>query len=135
MLDEAALAEAIVDLERTLGLEALWLFGSEGRREARPDSDVDLGALLPPGTDPLAVLDARARVEARLGRAVDLVDLRRASPVLAMQVVRTGRLVHERDAARRVAFQAGLPGRYEEVERMRAPMNRALLERLAHGRP
>jgi hypothetical protein len=69
-----------------------------------------------------------------LGRPVDLIDLETVSPVLAIQVVRHGRLVREHDASHSVRFVATLPGRYEDVMLMRRPAEKLLLMRLGNGR-
>ncbi len=117
-----------------LGLEALWVFGSVARGEARSDSDMDLGGLFrtPPDLD--ALLRARADIGALVDREVDLVDLEAVSPILAFQVVKHGRLIHEKEPARRVRFVTELIGRYEDVRRFREPIERAAIARL-RGRP
>lgn len=126
MLDVAALVRIL----EPLGLEALWVFGSVARGTPRPDSDVDLGGLFrtAPGLD--ALLGARADLAALVGREVDLLDLEAVSPILAFQVVRHGRLIHEKGPARRVRFVAELIGRYEDVKRFREPIESAAIERL-----
>ncbi len=114
-------------------LDALWVFGSEATGSAGPRSDVDLAALFSGERGGAQVYETARTVASVLGREVDLVDLRRASPVLAMQALRRGTLVHDGHRARRIAFEAGLPARYEDVVRLRAPAERALLARM-HGR-
>jgi uncharacterized protein len=130
--DRLAAIEAVLD--RAAGLDALWLFGSEARGDARPDSDVDLAVLFARTPSPEATLHARAVIADIVGRPVDLVDLERASAVLAMQVLRHGTLVVERDRRHRVRFASALPGRYEDVILFRRPAERILRARLAHGR-
>lgn len=75
-------------------VQAIWLFGSHARSEARVDSDIDLAVLCEPplGAERLAVMD---RVGNALGVDVDVVDLALAPPVLAWEVVTAGRLVLE----------------------------------------
>lgn len=133
MIDVGALQQVIDALDRSFGLEALWLFGSEARGTARADSDVDLAALFHSPGEVSAVLEARERVAELLGRPVDLVDLGRASPILGMQVLRHGKRVFEGEGRHRNAYVAGLPGRYEDVKRMRAPIEKALIARTLHG--
>jgi predicted nucleotidyltransferase len=121
-------------LDARFGLDALWLFGSEARGTTRPGSDLDLAALFRRRPSALELRDARAQLAARLGRDVDLVDLDRASPILAMQVVRHGRLLTEANPARRLRFVAGVPGRYEDLRIVRRQAEQALLERVRRGR-
>jgi predicted nucleotidyltransferase len=130
---ETVLTEMIVLLERRFGVDALVVFGSEAKGIARPDSDVDLAALFrsPPGD--VALREACAELERIARRPVDLVDLERASPILAFQVLRDGRCVHGADSPRLAAFRAILPGRYEDLKRVRAAAEAALVERVVHG--
>jgi hypothetical protein len=80
------------------------------------------------------LIDIRAEVTALLRREVDLVDLARASPILAMQVLRHGRLLLDGDPLRRRRFVAGVPGRYEDIKIVRREAERALLDRVRRGR-
>lgn len=123
-------AVAVVRILEPLGVEALWVFGSVARGTPRPDSDVDLGGLfrMPPDLD--ALLGARADLAALVGREADLVDLEAVSPILAYEVVKHGRLIHEKGPGRRVRFVAELIGRYEDVKRFREPIERAAIARL-----
>ena len=88
-------------LDERFGLDALWIFGSEARGTATEASDVDLAALFVRRPPTIEVLDARDAAGRVLGRDVDLVDLDRASPILAMQVLRHGRPVVDRNPSRR----------------------------------
>lgn len=134
VLDTAELEAIASWLEARFGLDALWLFGSEAKGTSRPGSDLDLAALFRRPPSALELLDTRAEFAGRLGRDVDLVDLDRASPILAMQVVRHGRLVAEANPARRQRFAAGLPGRYEDLRIVRRQAEQALFERVRRGR-
>jgi predicted nucleotidyltransferase len=71
---------------------AVYLFGSRATGEARPESDVDLAVLFtePVGLDGLVALENR--FEERLGKAVDLVNLGRCDPFLALEAIRGERL-------------------------------------------
>ncbi len=130
MLEDRRIRDIVRLLVERFGLESLWLFGSVAAGNTRSDSDLDLAGLFraPPSTEDL--LAAQAEVASLAGREADLVDLERVSPILAMQALRHGRLVHDTDPGRRVGFVAGLIGRYEDVKRFRAPIERAALRRV-----
>ena len=126
--------QVVERLTQRFGLDALWLFGSGARGAATSCSDVDLAALFRRVPEPDELLGMAAELEAVLGRPVDLVDLDRASPILAMQVLRTGRLLVDANPSRRQRLAAATPGRYEDLLIVRRPVERAILERARRGR-
>jgi len=127
------LAAAVSLLEGRFPLSAVWLFGSQARGESRDDSDVDLAALFSSPVPVESLLAARLDLGKLLGREVDLIDLRRASPILGRQVVRDGRLLLDRDTADRHVFAMLLPSRYVDLKISRAAAERALVE-VVHDR-
>jgi len=72
------------------------LFGSLARDQVRRWSDVDLGVVLDTDDRQLR-LDIEVMVGRGLHRDTDLVDLRRAGPLLRFEVARDGIPVVERD--------------------------------------
>ncbi len=133
MLSRTALADVVALLERRFGLEALLVFGSEARGEARADSDVDLAALFRERPTAVALLEATADLERLLGRGVDLVDLAAASPILARQILRDGRCSFGAKARALAEFSAILPSRYADLKRTRAAAEAALVDRMTRG--
>ena len=130
---ERCLARIDTAQERA-GLDALFVFGSEAAGTPRRDSDVDLAALLRRRPDGLELLDAQTALEEIAGRDVDLVDLGAASPILARQVLRSGRCVFGASAPALAFFEATLPSRYEDLKRVRAEAESALVQRVIRGR-
>jgi predicted nucleotidyltransferase len=59
---------------RIKGIDALWVFGSVARGDARPDSDVDLAIDFTPGTQPslFEIVGFKEEFESVLGRKVDI---------------------------------------------------------------
>jgi hypothetical protein len=94
------------------------------KARARAGSDVDLGVQC----DGAADLDALYVVIAeRLAtERVDLVDLRRAGPLLAFEVARTGRLLFERAPGTYREFQSLAARRYADTEKFRRHQRHAL---------
>lgn len=130
----AQISRAIARLDRRLGLDSLWLFGSGARDAWTRWSDVDLAAFFRRPTAADDILEMAAELEEVFGRQVDLIDLDRASPVVVMQVLRTGRLLLDANPERRRRLAAGAPGRYEDLLLVRRPIERAILERARRGR-
>ena len=101
-------------------------FGSAAEDRLRADSDLDLAVLMPQALEPLRRFDAAQELGLRLGRDVDLVDLRAAPPVLRAQVVGRGQRLQaaEVDVADRFAMYA--LAEYARLNEERAPVLRAL---------
>jgi predicted nucleotidyltransferase len=128
-----AISQAIAALDNRWGIDALWVFGSQATGASRPSSDLDLAVLFRKRPASNELLDVRGELEQLIGLPVDVIDLDSASPVLVMQVLRFGKLMVDAQPARRISFVAGVPGRYEDLKRIRAPIESALLSRVAHG--
>lgn len=114
--DPRSIASAAGDVAAaTPWVELLVLFGSAARGRLRPDSDIDVGwlGLPPPGESEAALL---AALERRLGREVHLVELRLASDLLRIEVVRTALLAFERVAGRWTSFAGESMSRWSDLE-------------------
>ena len=97
--DLSPLLDAVPDLE------AAYVFGSRATGDARPDSDLDVAVLAPRPLDPVDRFRFQERLAAHLGLDVDLVDLRSASTVMRAEVLRTGRVVLDRDPTARAFWE------------------------------
>jgi predicted nucleotidyltransferase len=120
-------------LANLLDAQAVFVFGSVAAGRSRPDSDVDLAFLTKSPVEPVALFQARCRLADLLGRPVDIVSLRDASPIIAMQVLRKGRVVVDRDPRARALFTMAAPSRYEDLRIVRAPAEAAIRRRAAHA--
>ena len=80
------------------------LFGSTARGRDTARSDVDLGVLLEED-DPSQLWDIDVATAGGLRRTVDLVDLRRAPPLLRFEIAREGRPVIEREEGEWTRFK------------------------------
>jgi predicted nucleotidyltransferase len=76
------------------GIEAVYLFGSADTPEQRAGSDIDLAFLSWLPVDAVRRWEFAQHLASRLGRDVDLVDLREASAVMRAQVVAHGRRLY-----------------------------------------
>jgi predicted nucleotidyltransferase len=77
---------------------AVYVFGSIVSDYTTPHSDIDLGILFKENFDFKQELLIGARLESRLKRKVDLINLNRASLSLAFRIISTGTLILENDS-------------------------------------
>jgi predicted nucleotidyltransferase len=100
-------------------VDAAYLFGSRARGEAQPDSDVDVAVLLAPGVPrgwPLAELKIQTALEALSPLSFDVISLADAPPDLVHRILRDGRVVHDADRARRIAFEIRARNEFWDIE-------------------
>jgi len=120
---DAAVAALVAAVPLTV---AVYQFGSSVSDQSTAASDLDLAVLTTGLIDPVVRFDCAQELSRLVGRDVDLVDLRAASPVMAMQVLATGRLLLECDSAARGAFEDRTFGAYARLNEER----RGILERV-----
>lgn len=101
-------AEVVATIQSQLpGVMAVYVFGSAASNEVREDSDIDIAVLGKSVFDPLVLWDCRQSLAVKLGRDVDLIDLRAVSTVLRMQVFTAGHRILD--------DSNGESGRYESL--------------------
>ena len=98
-------------------LQLVILFGSQAGGKTRAESDVDLAIQ---GDGPLDLVALATEVIRLLQRSdVDLIDLRRAGPLLKMEVVRGGKLLFEKSPGLYLAFCSLATCRYIDTRKLR----------------
>jgi predicted nucleotidyltransferase len=118
------LAQLTLLLERE-GVRLAYLFGSLA--QGQPGHDVDL-AILTRGEPAFRL---RPEITECLGtERVDLVDLRRASPVLRFEVLRTGQLLYAADQALTERFELATLQVYRDTAWLRRQQRAYLRERM-----
>lgn len=129
--DDATIAAAI---RRALPrARTSWLFGSAARHQARAQSDLDIAVVQQESLAAAARLDAAAQLAEALGRDVDLLDFARLSPVMQVQVLATGRRLFADDPVADLGDMARALHDYQDLQRWRRPMARALVDRLVRA--
>jgi len=86
-------------------VQAIYLFGSVARGEAREQSDVDLAILAEREVDPVLLWETAQEIADAVGREVDLLDLRAVSTVMRMQVISRGERIFSRDTMAAEIFE------------------------------
>jgi predicted nucleotidyltransferase len=114
---------------------AVYLFGSTATGLDGLHSDVDVAILPAQPLGTVARFDLQERLADTLSRSADLIDLRVASPVMAMQVLATGRLLYDADPAARGDFEDRVFGAYARLnEERRGILERITAEGSVYGR-
>ena len=116
---EKKLREILNERAEAEGITAAWLFGSVARGTAGSKSDVDVGVLYdhaPPLTLEGLGLDLEWQMESALGIPVQLVVLNHASVDLIVHVLRDGKLLVDRDRARRIQFEVRSRNEFWDLE-------------------
>lgn len=113
----------------------LYRFGSSVAGALRAESDLDYAVLATRPLEAVERFDLQEDVARALRRSVDLVDLRRASTVLRMQVVATGVAIAVGDATERERFEIFTYTSYARLnEERRAILKQIAEERTVYGR-
>lgn len=133
-MDEAQTIALTSALDQRFGVDVLWLFGSHATGRATAASDIDIAVLFRTRPSTAERLELESELADTLGKPVDLIDLDGVSAALAMQVLKHGQLLIDRNPRRRIAFTARAPARYDDLRRLRAPIERKISERMNHGR-
>jgi predicted nucleotidyltransferase len=119
-----AIKEKLAPLFQEEKLQMVLLFGSYGSGRPRPESDIDLGFLY---DGPLDLLDLTNKVTRLLHTdGVDVIDLRRANPLLCFSAARQGKLLNERSPGQFHAFYSLSFRRYVDTKKLRDAAKNAI---------
>jgi uncharacterized protein len=113
----AALKSAAAEVARRNSLDLVVLFGSAARAGGVAPHDLDIGVLGRGLTDALAATNAF--IELLRIQPVDIVDLRRADPVLLIQVARDGIPLFERTPTQFAEFVSLAARRFADTKKFR----------------
>jgi uncharacterized protein len=116
--------QTLLPLFQEPGLKIVLLFGSQVSGRVHSTSDIDLGVLFDCPADLVGIAN-RVTGLLRTDR-VDLVDLRRASPLLAFAAVSKGHLLYERSAGLFNEFYSLSFRRYIDTKKLRDAQKRAI---------
>jgi predicted nucleotidyltransferase len=126
-LDEVRLQRAVNAINDRLKPFAVLLYDTAATGKVPAGGDIDLAVLVGgPCPSPFDLASLRTDLEAWPGREVDVVVLDDASPILAMEVLRTRRLLLVRRPQRLERFVVKKLDAYFHLEHMRGPIEQAL---------
>jgi predicted nucleotidyltransferase len=122
--------ESLGPLFEKEGVLLAYVFGSLAGKSAkppRPPGDIDLAVL----TRERPAFELREALVDILGTdRLDLVDLRKSSPVLRFEILRTGRPIHIADEIIRERYEMETIHLYRDTEPMRWRQRQVLKERM-----
>ena len=101
-------------------IELIYLFGSQARKDATPESDFDFAVR---GAATLSIdkrLELASGLSALVKGDVDVLDLREASTVMQVQVLKDGKLLYFKSALLRDEFEMYALSDYVRLNEERA---------------
>lgn len=115
------LSESLVSTltSRIPGVMAVYLFGSAARGDGGPEADIDLAVLARTPLDPVLRWKLQEDLAALVHRNLDLVDLRQASTVMRVQVLRDGEILLDAQPSARAAFETAALSAYAHLNEER----------------
>ncbi|MBI5471248.1 MAG: nucleotidyltransferase domain-containing protein [Ignavibacteriae bacterium] len=115
-------------------IAAAYLFGSAVPQRLTPESDIDIGLLFERRPSAGELLQLQAEFTDALGIEADIVDLEGASPILGMQVLKTGVRVFTRNQSKANEFFVRTINEYDDLKRMRKPIEDNILNGRIYAR-
>jgi len=106
-------------LENFPDIKAIYLFGSSMTSDRRSKGDLDLAVL---SKDPIPSWErwkAAQELAAQLKIDIDLVDLKRASTVMQLQVISSGQCLYEQRAEERARYENNVFSAYARLNEER----------------
>lgn len=125
-------AAALRRIAASEGVRLLVVYGSLAAGRGTPESDLDIGVLAEGGRAAVEAVERRVLEEALHPRP-DVVDLARATALLALMVARTSTVVYEAAPGVFASFASLALRRHEDARRFREA-DRAVIARLVAAR-
>jgi len=100
-------------------IQAIFLFGSYGTEDERPESDVDIALLLTPNDSKrlgsLLAGNLHSELERLLSKDVDLINLRQVSTVLQKEIIAANRCIYQGDKHAEEEFEMLMLSQYQKL--------------------
>jgi len=105
MIDNRKIENIKNILSDALAPSLIYIFGSISKDKVRKDSDIDIAILTDRQIDEYKLFILSQKLADTLKKEVDLVDLKKASTVFKVQIIKTGKLIYNSDNLRKMYFQ------------------------------
>lgn len=109
--------------------QGVYIYGSMARGEGRSDSDVDIAVVQIDPIQPYQALQLRSDLGVRLGRDIDILDLRRASTEIAFQVVGEGQCIWGAENESVALYENSLMSMYSDLQNERREIIEDIVKR------
>ena len=136
MKSEQSIVQSLKEIfQRDEQVAVVYLFGSFVQGRMTAESDLDVAVLLRSDAVPfpMALVELSNRLSALTGLEVDTLCLNTAGPIVAMQVLRKGLKIIERDSRRSIEFFAKTIGLYHDIKMVRRPIEQSILNGRIYG--
>ncbi|MBI2335498.1 MAG: nucleotidyltransferase domain-containing protein [Deltaproteobacteria bacterium] len=117
------------------GALAVVLFGSQAKDQSTLNSDIDLAVFFDPHQLPTfdQFMDQKEALSTQLQTPVDLINLNKANPILKHQIFTQGTLLLNQKPSYLTEFASRSLVEYEDLKRIRAPIEKAILKGRVYG--
>ncbi|BCV22950.1 DNA polymerase beta-like region [Moorella sp. Hama-1] len=136
-MNKALTAALIRYLDDCRDVVAAYLFGSYARGAGREHSDIDVAVLFTEIEDELRRFDRRMEIiidlESRMGKKVDVIDIKLAPLLLQHQILKDGILLVDKNTRYRVTFEVWSRRTYFDLQPLLEKRNKGLIAKLAGG--
>ena len=119
MLEKDQIARIINFARGHSKISVIYLFGSHATRHHRSKSDIDLGILFVKDVDGFTRIGLETEISNLLKKDVDLIDMKKSSPVLRHQIYKYGRLIYHDGSDFPFRFRAGSIRDYLDTDYLR----------------
>ncbi|MGM0410798.1 MAG: type VII toxin-antitoxin system MntA family adenylyltransferase antitoxin [Bacillota bacterium] len=91
-------------LKEKLSPDLIYVFGSYAKNKERKNSDIDLAFLSEKEIDEYQLFLLAQKLADKVGKEVDLIDIKKASTVFKTQVIQ-GELIYNNDNYKKLSFE------------------------------
>lgn len=99
--------------------EFIYIFGSYTSNKMKADSDIDIAFYSLKNIDTFDIFLCAQKLSIELNKEIDLIDLKSSTTVFQNQVIRTGKVIYEKNRDMRARFEILTLKKYIELNSWR----------------